>query len=104
MKERSKMNIVEKSARIIDPKAFEPLMPEQNAVVEGPRKKFYQSTAIQRAAQILTLAAQTTDLKEQLIADEIERWRALGVPDDACDSPDTREMIASKFEPGFETL
>jgi hypothetical protein len=67
------MTIIEASARIIDPEAFMPHR-ESPSNVDVARKNYLQSKATVKAEAILKLALQASDLREQLIENELSGW------------------------------
>ncbi len=99
------MNIVERAARIIDPEAFTDMLwfddlPGGKQIisdVEKAKKEFLRSRAVVRAIDVLRLALNCEDLKAELISDELDRWKQLGIPQVVLDDPKTREIITEKF-------
>ena len=102
---REHVNIVDQVARIIDPEAFDETVwisaatgkPADFGDTERARRALHQSTAACKAVEILKLAAKTPDLKDQLVADETARWKALGCPADVLEHDDIKGLIRRKF-------
>lgn len=100
------MNIVEQAARIIDPEAFSEMKWYDGATgkehelpaLEKARRELRRSTAIHHAVEVLKLAVKTPNLKAQLIADEAQRWRDMGIPGSVMDDAETLKLIAQKFD------
>ena len=87
------MTIIEAAARIIDPEAFMPHW-EPHSDLDVTRKNYLQSKATVKAEAILKLALHTSDLREQLIRNEITVWRSLGVP---MDDPALTDAVKNKY-------
>ena len=67
------MTIIEASARIIDPEAFMPHW-ESPSDADVARKNYLQSKATVKAETILKLALRASDLRKQLVENELSGW------------------------------
>jgi len=89
------MNIVEQSARLIDPAAFEVYVsiPDESEL-DKTRRRYLQSKALHIASMILKAAANEPNLARQLADYEIKGWRDLNVP---IDSPELIRAVEQKY-------
>lgn len=99
------MNLIEQTARLIDPESFDALpvyydgsgQPLVESELRKSRREYMQSKALHIAFNVLKLACSQLDLREQLIAAELDGWVKLGISPEAVSQPIFRDMVRQKY-------
>jgi hypothetical protein len=96
------VNVLEKAASIVDPEAFDESQwfdsngrPLELDALEKARREYHRSKAICKALDVLKLALKCPNLREELLAIELDDWDKLGVP--MRNFKEAREIVEEKY-------